>query len=130
MYLKWYSLVMAKSLFLQGLELELCADDRIGLLSSITRILRENSLYIKRAEISTKGGKARDIFYVTDVTGDQVDPRIVDSIRQQIGQDVLHVKWNSDCSVEQQPAGWSVGFILGNLFRNRTFSSFLVRSYS
>ncbi|KAH6781068.1 ACT domain repeat 6 [Perilla frutescens var. hirtella] len=47
----------------KGLELELCADDRIGLLSSITRILRENSLCVKRAEISTKGGKARDIFY-------------------------------------------------------------------
>ncbi|KAH6758606.1 ACT domain repeat 6 [Perilla frutescens var. frutescens] len=113
----------------KGLELELCADDRIGLLSSITRILRENSLCVKRAEISTKGGKARDIFYVADSTGNQVDPRIVDSIRQQIGEDSLHVKWDSD-SLAKQPQENSIGVILGNLFRTQTFSSFLIRSYS
>lgn len=113
----------------EGLKLELYAEDRIGLLSSITRIIRENSLYIKRAEISTKGGKARDIFYLTDATGSQVDPRIVDSIRQQIGEDALHVKWNSGSS-EKQPQEKSFGFILGTLFRTRTFTSFLIGSYS
>ncbi|XP_047964660.1 ACT domain-containing protein ACR6-like isoform X3 [Salvia hispanica] len=109
----------------EGLELELCAEDRIGLLPNITRILRENNLYIKRAEISSKGGKARHIFCVTDVTGDEVDPTIVDSIRQQIGQDVLHVKWNTNCSDKQQQ-GSNIALILGNLFRNRSFSSFLI----
>ncbi|KAG6391873.1 hypothetical protein SASPL_149636 [Salvia splendens] len=109
----------------EGLELELCGEDRIGLLPNITRILRENNLYIKRAEISSKGGKARHVFCVTDVTGDEVDPTIVDSIRQQIGQDVLHVKWNSNCSDKQQQ-GSSIAIILGNLFRNRSFPSFLI----
>lgn len=117
-------------LVLQGLELHLCAKDRIGLLSSITRILRENGVYIKRAEISTKGGKARHIYYVTDVSGDQVDPQIVESIREQIGQDVLQVKWNSRCPEKQPPQEKGIGFTLGNLFWNRAFPSFLVRSFS
>ncbi|GJR20074.1 reverse transcriptase domain-containing protein [Tanacetum coccineum] len=43
-------------------ELELCTEDQVGLLSNITRIFGENSLCIKRAEISTENGIARDIF--------------------------------------------------------------------
>lgn len=117
-------------LFLQGLELELCAKDRIELLSRITRILRENSLYVKRAEISTKHGMARHIFYVTNVSGDEVDPQIIESIRQQIGQDILHAKWNSRCMEKQPHEKKSIGFSLGNLLWNRAFPSFLVRSYS
>ncbi|KAE8661647.1 ACT domain-containing protein ACR5 [Hibiscus syriacus] len=73
----------------EGLELELCTQDRFGLLSDITRIFRENSLCIKRALISTKGGKANDTFYVTDVTGNPIDPKIIDSILAQIGHTAL-----------------------------------------
>ncbi|KAI3463128.1 hypothetical protein Pfo_019791 [Paulownia fortunei] len=113
----------------EGLELELCAEDRIGLLSDITRIFRENSVCIKRAEISTKAGKARDTFYVTDVTGNPVDPRIVDSIGRQIGQATLHVKWNSNSSVKS-PQEKTICFLLGNFFKARTFPSFLIKSHS
>ena len=70
---------------MQGLELELCTDDRLGLLSDITRIFRENGLCIRQAEISTTGGKAKDTFFVTDVSGKHVDPKIIGLIRQQIG---------------------------------------------
>ncbi|KAK8644124.1 hypothetical protein V6N13_123439 [Hibiscus sabdariffa] len=46
---------------LQGLELEVITDDQSGLLvlSDITRIIRENGLCIKRAEISTSNEAAR-----------------------------------------------------------------------
>ncbi|RVW45223.1 ACT domain-containing protein ACR6 [Vitis vinifera] len=43
----------------EGLELELRTEDRFGLLSDITRVFRENSLCIKRAEISQKVGKPK-----------------------------------------------------------------------
>lgn len=116
-------------LILQALELELCTEDRVGLLSDITRIFRENSLCIKRAEISTKGGKAKDIFYVTDVTGNRVDPKTIDSIRQQIGQTILHVRWNSGPSPEP-PQENTMSFLFGYFFKARTFPNFkLVRSY-
>ena len=100
---------------MQALELELCTADRVGLLSDITRIFRENSLCIKRAEISTEGGKAKDKFYVTDMTGNSpVDPKTIDSIQRQIGQHAaLHVRWNSSESPEET----TMSFLFGNLFK-------------
>lgn len=115
---------------MQGLELEFCAEDRVGLLSDITRIFRENSLTIKRAEISRQGGKAKDTFYVTDVSGNPVDPKIIDSIRRQIGDTKLQVKHNSSLS-PKAPQGNTIGFLFGNLFKARSFQNFkLIRSYS
>ncbi|CAK8541062.1 unnamed protein product [Lathyrus sativus] len=114
----------------EGMELELCTEDRVGLLSDITRIFRENSLCIKRAEISTENGKAKDTFYVTDVTGNPVDLKIIDSIRRQIGDTVLQVKHNSSLS-PKPPQGTTIGFLLGSFFKNRSFQNFkLIRSYS
>lgn len=116
-------------LILQGLELELCTDDRFGLLSDITRVFRENSLSIKRAEISTEGGRAKDIFYVTDVTGNPVNPQIIDSIRQQIGYSALQVK-NANI-LPEAPQETTMSFLFGNIFKCRTLQNFkLIRSYS
>lgn len=115
---------------LQGLKLELCAEDRVGLLSDITRIFRENSLCIRRAEIATKRGKAKDIFYVTDMTGTTIDAKVVESIRKQIGDAMLQVKHNS-CLSETPPKEMTAGFFLGYFFKARTFQNFkLIRSYS
>ncbi|XP_047153073.1 ACT domain-containing protein ACR6-like [Vigna umbellata] len=114
----------------EGMELELCTKDRVGLLSDITRIFRENSLCIKRAEISTEEGMARDTFYVTDVTGNPVDPKIIDSIRRQIGDKVLNVKHSSSIS-PKAPQPTTIGFLLGIFFKARSFQNFkLIRSYS
>lgn len=121
---------MLKYVHMQGMELELCTEDRVGLLSDITRIFRENSLSIKRAEISTEGGKAKDTFYVTDVTGNPVDPKIIDSVRRQIGQTVLQVKHDLGLS-QKAPHRSTIGFLLGNFFKARSFQNFkLIRSYS
>jgi UTP:GlnB (protein PII) uridylyltransferase len=102
----------------QGLELELCTDDRLGLLSDITRIFRENGLCIRQAEVSTKGGKAKDTFFVTDVSGKPVDPKIVDLIRQQIGQNILHVRGNLNMS-PKLPQEMARSFLFKNLFKSR-----------
>ncbi|XP_022880199.1 ACT domain-containing protein ACR6-like [Olea europaea var. sylvestris] len=110
----------------EGLELELCTEDRLGLLSDITRILRENSLCIRRAEISTKGGKARGTFYVTDVTGNPVDPKVVDSIHRQIGRGILQVKWNSSSAKPHNENTFS--YLFGSFFKARNFR--LIKSYS
>ncbi|GFP99001.1 act domain-containing protein acr6 [Phtheirospermum japonicum] len=95
-------------------------DMQVGLLSDITRVFRENSLCIKRAEISTKSGTARDTFYVTDVTGGPVDPKTVDSICRQIGDGVLHVKWNSSSSPKPEQEG-TISFLFGSFFKARAF---------
>lgn len=102
----------------QGLELELCADDRPALLSDITRIFRENGLYIRLAEISTRDRKAKDTFIVTDVSGKPVDPNIVDMIRQQTGQTTLLVKGNLNVH-PKFPQEMARSFRITNLFKSR-----------
>ncbi|KAK4752743.1 hypothetical protein SAY87_021541 [Trapa incisa] len=115
----------------EGLELELYTDDRVGLLSDITRLFRENGLCIKRAEISTRGGKAKDTFYVADVTGNPVDLKIIDSVCSQVGPTVLQVKHNPNISSNQTDQGTATRFLFGNFFRARAFQNFkLIRSNS
>jgi len=116
---------------IQGLKLELCTSDRPGLLSDVTRIFRENSLSVTQAEVSTRGGKAINTFYVRDASGYPVDSKTIDTIRQSIGQTILKVKgrpkeWKQDASQESQSR-----FLFGGLFKSRSFCNFgLVRSYS
>ncbi|KAI0493280.1 hypothetical protein KFK09_027556 [Dendrobium nobile] len=111
----------------EGLKLELCTNDRVGLLSDVTRIFRENGLTVTRAEVSTKDGKAANTFYVRDATGNQVDARILDSIRQAIGQTVLQVKEVSRSPPQESPTR----FLFGGLFKSRSFCNFgLAKSYS
>ncbi|KAI5063347.1 hypothetical protein GOP47_0021894 [Adiantum capillus-veneris] len=76
----------------QGLRLELCTSDRVGLLSEITRIFRENGLSVTRAGVSTQGDKAFNSFYVTDASGGPVNMRIIEAIRNEIGKQILLVK--------------------------------------
>lgn len=114
----------------QGLKLELCMTDRVGLLSSVTRIFRENSLTVTRAEVTTKDGKAINTFYVQDASGYPVDAKTIDSIRQVIGQTILKVKGGPEESktvAQESPSR----FIFGGLFKSRSLVNFgLVRSYS
>lgn len=111
----------------EGLKLELCTSDRVGLLSDVTRIFRENSLSVTRAEVSTRGGKAVNTFYVRDVAGYPVDAKTIDSIRQSIGQTVLQVKGHSDQPKAPQESS-PTRFLFGGLFRSKSLCNFgLVR---
>ncbi|XP_077222358.1 ACT domain-containing protein ACR4-like [Tasmannia lanceolata] len=114
----------------EGLKLELCTSDRVGLLSDVTRIFRENSLSVTRAEVTTKGGKAINTFYVRDAAGNPVDAKTIDAIRQAIGQTILQVKGNSDYS-NSPPQESSTRFLFGGLFKSRSLYNLgLARSYS
>ncbi|GAV79541.1 ACT domain-containing protein [Cephalotus follicularis] len=114
----------------EGLKLELCTTDRVGLLSDVTRIFRENSLTVTRAEVKTKAGKALNTFYVRDASGYPVNSKTIDSIRQVIGRTILQVKGNPEDlkPVSQESLSRS---LFGGLFKSRSFVNFgLVRSYS
>lgn len=71
---------------LQGIRLELCANNRIGLLSDITRVLRENGLAVVRADIATEGGRARNTFYLRDISGNNIDMKFVKSMKTEMGE--------------------------------------------
>ncbi|XP_011047828.1 PREDICTED: uncharacterized protein LOC105142074 [Populus euphratica] len=114
----------------EGLQLELFTDDHFGLLSDITRILRENGLCPKRAKISTKNGKARHSFIVTDVSGNPVEPKTIYLIRQQMGQTVIQVKGNLSMS-PKFPQETSRSFLFGSFFKCPSFqNSRLIKSLS
>ncbi|MCE3215338.1 hypothetical protein HAX54_001959 [Datura stramonium] len=87
-----------------GVRLELCGDDRIGLLSDVTRIFRENGLSVSRAEVMTRGSQADSVFYVTDASGSQVITETIEAIQKQIGLTIVQVKDDYLNSAPQQTA--------------------------
>ncbi|XP_022148990.1 ACT domain-containing protein ACR4-like isoform X2 [Momordica charantia] len=116
----------------EGLKLELCTVDSIGLLSNVTRIFRENSLSVTRAEVRTEGGNAINTFYVRDASGYPIDSKTIDSIRQLIGQTILKVK-GSPGEAEPDSQESPTRFLFGGLFKSKSKSLVnfgLIRSYS
>jgi hypothetical protein len=111
-----HSIVLQLVCALQGLELAVRTEDRVGLLSEITRVFRENSLSIIRAAISTEGGKAEDTFYVSDAYGDPVDGRTMDA--------VLRVKRDPPAKPASEVS------VLGSLLKGSLQGFSLIRSYS
>lgn len=72
------------------MRLEVSGRDRPGLLSDVTRVLRENSVSLTRAECATRGERATMTFYVTTASGGgDVDPkRVVASVEEELGEGI------------------------------------------
>ncbi|KAL5843894.1 hypothetical protein ACOSQ3_009904 [Xanthoceras sorbifolium] len=103
----------------EGVSLELCAKDKVGLLSEVTRILRENGLSVTRAGVTTIGEQAVNVFYVRDASGNPVDMKTIESLRKEIGHTtMLNVKKVPGKSkAPEANTGWAkTSFFFGNLF--------------
>lgn len=101
-----------------GLSLELCAKDRVGLLSEVTRILREHGLSVMRAGVSTVGEKAKNVFYVRDSSGNPVDVKTIEALRKEIGLTMmLNVKKDPvSTTAPHEARGWAkTSFFFGSL---------------
>eukprot|EP01018_Ginkgo_biloba_P018854 Gb_33807 [translate_table: standard] len=103
----------------EGLSLELCASDRVGLLSDVTRIFRENGLSVTRADVTTQGDKAINVFYVTDASGNPVDMKIVEAIRREIGHKMLQIKDMPDTESFPIDSGAKFRFSFGSLLKSQ-----------
>ncbi|XP_061348263.1 ACT domain-containing protein ACR8-like [Gastrolobium bilobum] len=121
----------------EGVMLELCTEDRQGLLAEVMRTFRENGLNVTRAEISTTGDMAANVFYVTDAIGYPADPKIIESVRQKIGLSNLKVKelpfvCNQKAEREDQSlgVGGAVLLSLGSLLRRNLYNLGLIKSCS
>ncbi|KAM6562632.1 hypothetical protein CsatB_022630 [Cannabis sativa] len=116
----------------EGIRLELCGDDRAGLLSDVTRIFRENGLSVTRAEVTTRGSQAVNVFYVTDASGNPVRTETIEAVRSEIGLTILRVK--EEELLSKSPPQESGRFSLGNLFRSSSekflYNLGLIKSYS
>ncbi|RZB70744.1 ACT domain-containing protein ACR3 isoform B [Glycine soja] len=103
----------------EGVSLELCAKDRVGLLSEVTRILRENGLTVSRAGVSTVGEKGLNVFYVRDASGNPVDMKIIEALHKEIGQTVMVNVKRIPAAYAKAPVetrGWArTSFFFGNL---------------
>ncbi|KAJ3697995.1 hypothetical protein LUZ61_001700 [Rhynchospora tenuis] len=112
----------------EGIKLELCTPDRVGLLSEITRIFRENGLSVTRAEVATHDENAVNTFYVRDATGSPVDPRTLDMIRNELGQSVLQVKGQNEIT-KTPPQVSPTRFLFGGLFKSKSPYNFGLISF-
>lgn len=79
-------------------------------LSEVTRTLRENGLLVTRAEVSTNGETATNVFYVTDAMGDIPEASTIDAVRLRIGMKCLQVqvkeeKLRRNCSKDRWEGG-------------------------
>ncbi|KAL2348295.1 hypothetical protein Fmac_002295 [Flemingia macrophylla] len=72
-----------------GLRVDIRTENRMGLLSNVTRVFRENGLSISRVEIGIEGEKANGSFFVTDCSGEEVNPNIVELVRRETGGSVV-----------------------------------------
>jgi UTP:GlnB (protein PII) uridylyltransferase len=102
----------------QGFTLELCGQDRVGLLSDVTRVLREHGLTVTRADVTTVGQQAMNVFYVQDPWGKPVDMKTIEGLRGEIDQTVmLNVKRvHAKASKPTAGMGRTSFFSFGNLF--------------
>ncbi|XP_027102228.1 ACT domain-containing protein ACR8 [Coffea eugenioides] len=121
----------------QGVRLELCTSDRAGLLADVTRTFRENGLNVTRAEISTTGDTALNVFYVTDAAGNAADSKIIEGVRQKIGLNDLKVKelpliYHQKAEEKDEPTVGVGGAMLslGSLVMRNLYNLGLIRSYS
>eukprot|EP00257_Ricinus_communis_P003426 XP_002515490.2 ACT domain-containing protein ACR2 isoform X1 [Ricinus communis] len=97
----------------EGVKVELCAENRVGLLSDITRVLRENGLTVVRADVATQGEKAVNAFYVRDISGNEVDMGFVKSMKKEMGAINLEVKKDISRPISRdQRARFSIGDML------------------
>ncbi|KAF6161536.1 hypothetical protein GIB67_009415 [Kingdonia uniflora] len=115
----------------EGIRLELCSEDRVGLLSNVTRILRENGLSVTMAEVATRGSQAVNVFYVDDASGNPVKSETIEAVRGEIGQTVLSVKYEI---YSKSPAPENGRLSLSSIFRTKSekflYNLGLIRSYS
>ncbi|GMP46600.1 hypothetical protein CsSME_00014685 [Camellia sinensis var. sinensis] len=101
----------------QGLSLELCAKDRVGLLSEVTRVFRENGLSVTRAGVTTVGEQAMNVFYMSDASGNPVDTKTIETLRKEIGQTMmLNVKIIPTSAEAAEASGCTkTSFVFGSL---------------
>nr|CAD1840136.1 unnamed protein product [Ananas comosus var. bracteatus] len=76
----------------EGVRIELWTENTAGLLSYITRVLRENGLTVAHADIATRGEKTRSVLYVRDISGNKVDKGVIESIKRELEPFAFQVK--------------------------------------
>ncbi|GAU45429.1 hypothetical protein TSUD_182980, partial [Trifolium subterraneum] len=83
-----------------GLKIDIRTQDKTGLLSMATRIIRENGLSITRVEFGVEGETAKGSLYVSDCSGQDANENIAELMKREIGESTVLVH-NSPYSVSE-----------------------------
>jgi hypothetical protein len=85
---------------LQGLKIDIRTQDKTGLLSKATRVIRENGLSITRVEFGVEGETTIGSLYVSDCSGQDANENILELMKKEIGESIVLVH-NSPYSVSE-----------------------------
>ncbi|CAJ2635246.1 unnamed protein product [Trifolium pratense] len=83
-----------------GLKIDIRTQDKTGLLSNATRLIRENGLSITRVEFGVQGETAIGSLYVSDCSGQDANENIAELMKREIGESIVLVR-NSPYSVSE-----------------------------
>ncbi|XP_044330242.1 ACT domain-containing protein ACR2 isoform X2 [Triticum aestivum] len=106
----------------EGVKLELCTENNAGLLSYITRVLRENGLTVRQADIAMEGNKMKNTFYVQGISDNKIDMDVVESVRRELDPLPFQVKDDALLSpgqLEGEPAAERNVFCILGLLRSK-----------
>lgn len=103
----------------EGIRLELRATNRVGLLSDITRVLRENGLAVVRADIATQGEIAVNAFYVRDMSGNNVDMEFIKTMKREMGSIDVDVKNETPILRPSSAGNGRPRFSVGDILRSQ-----------
>ncbi|KAM3372252.1 hypothetical protein ACQJBY_019242 [Aegilops geniculata] len=106
----------------EGVKLELCTENTAGLLSYITRVLRENGLTVTQADIAMDGDKMKNTFYVQGISDNKIDMDVVESVRRELDPLPFQVKDDELLSrgqLEGEPVAERNGFCILSLLRSK-----------
>lgn len=106
----------------EGVKLELCTENNAGLLSYITRVLRENGLTVTQADIAMDGDMMKNTLYVQGISDNKIDMDVVESVRRELEPLSFQVKddWlMSPGQLEGEPVAERNGFCILRLLRSK-----------
>ncbi|KAL6013439.1 hypothetical protein ACLOJK_003937 [Asimina triloba] len=101
----------------EGVRLEVYAHDRLGLLSDVTRVLREHGLTVARADVATQGEEVANVFYVRDISGNAVDMETVNTVRKEMAPLALQVK--DESPLQSTKSTKPLRFSFGDMLRSQ-----------
>lgn len=104
------------------MKLELCTENNAGLLSYITRVLRENGLTVTQADIAMEGDKMKNTFYVQGISDNKIDMDVVESVRRELDPLPFQVKDDELLprgQLEGEPVAERNGFCILSLLRSK-----------
>ena len=93
--------------------IDVFAQDRPGLLYTITRTLSQHGLAIERAKISTEGGRAIASFYVGKITAPERLNEIREHLEEPSAADTRSVILRTSRHVSNEPPTWRTLVVCG-----------------